>query len=343
MSSRGQVFDWEAATYGKIRYFEDIDYFKNFETEFPAIVYKDALTSKPEVSSEPTVNPNHINFEMSFSESDDEDYTFINNKDSFSYKLIFIDDLKPDKDKNDNKIDDKLSSNNISAKPLDSVLDFDVLTEEMGQGLTNRLRMEYTGADGQVVFTSYAWRQLFRIRGLHIEEMIDTDGFRAYWVESLREIASKADLRDYWTRISSAGDFLSTFPSYTLIREPLRRLCHSMDEGTLVNVPYLLAYYMFRHASGRKQGARMSECHFIARLRVPFRVITNDSLRTLTVAVRRLTTVDVDEHVRAVARATQINPEGPKVGVVHLKDAAPQMPLAGAPAPKTVRHMLQRL
>ncbi|GJR08747.1 retrovirus-related pol polyprotein from transposon TNT 1-94 [Tanacetum coccineum] len=35
--------------YDKVRYFEDINYFKDFENEFPAIVYKDALTSEPEV------------------------------------------------------------------------------------------------------------------------------------------------------------------------------------------------------------------------------------------------------------------------------------------------------
>ncbi|GJX94456.1 hypothetical protein Tco_0349042 [Tanacetum coccineum] len=38
-----------------VNYFEDIDYFKDFENEFPAIVYKDALTPEPKVSSEPTV------------------------------------------------------------------------------------------------------------------------------------------------------------------------------------------------------------------------------------------------------------------------------------------------
>ncbi|GKB95550.1 hypothetical protein Tco_0981687 [Tanacetum coccineum] len=53
---RGQTFNWETATYGKVRYFEDIDYFKDFETEFPAIVYKDALTSKHEVLPKPTIS-----------------------------------------------------------------------------------------------------------------------------------------------------------------------------------------------------------------------------------------------------------------------------------------------
>nr|GEV18815.1 hypothetical protein [Tanacetum cinerariifolium] len=46
---RGQEFNWETATYGKIRYFEDIDYFKYFENQFPAIVYDDALTSEREI------------------------------------------------------------------------------------------------------------------------------------------------------------------------------------------------------------------------------------------------------------------------------------------------------
>ncbi|GKA69594.1 hypothetical protein Tco_0775658 [Tanacetum coccineum] len=78
-------------------------------------------------------------------------------------------------------------------------------------------------------------------------------------------------------------DLLGPPPSYTSIREPLRRLCHrliaftissrgrslekvttidlfflrSMDEGTVVNVPYFLAHYLFRHAWGRKMGAQM--------------------------------------------------------------------------------------
>ncbi|GKB93174.1 zinc finger BED domain-containing protein RICESLEEPER 2 [Tanacetum coccineum] len=90
------------------------------------IVYKDALTSDPEISSEPTVNPNHINFEVSFFKSDDEDYTFLYNKDSFSYKLIFVNVLKSDKENNDDKIEIELSSKYISTKPMDSVIDYDV-------------------------------------------------------------------------------------------------------------------------------------------------------------------------------------------------------------------------
>ncbi|GKE27040.1 hypothetical protein Tco_1442424, partial [Tanacetum coccineum] len=75
------------------------------------------------------------------------------------------------------------------------VLDFDVLTEEMQQVMTDRLKMEHTGGDGQAP-----------------EKVTTTDLF----------------------------------------------YLRSMDEGTMVNVPYLVAYYLFKHASGRKQGAKMS-------------------------------------------------------------------------------------
>nr|GEY36902.1 ribonuclease H-like domain-containing protein [Tanacetum cinerariifolium] len=50
---------------GKVKYFEDIDYFKDFETDFPAIVYKDALTSEMGVSSEPTTLSSQTKFSLS--------------------------------------------------------------------------------------------------------------------------------------------------------------------------------------------------------------------------------------------------------------------------------------
>ncbi|GJY54096.1 hypothetical protein Tco_0445760, partial [Tanacetum coccineum] len=52
----GKVYKWETATYGKIWYDEDVHYLRFFETEFPAIVYNDALASKSDFSSEPTVS-----------------------------------------------------------------------------------------------------------------------------------------------------------------------------------------------------------------------------------------------------------------------------------------------
>ncbi|GJU78078.1 hypothetical protein Tco_1275148 [Tanacetum coccineum] len=56
----GKVYNWETATYGKIWYDEDVHYLRFFETEFPAIVYNDALASKSDFSSEPTISPQHV-------------------------------------------------------------------------------------------------------------------------------------------------------------------------------------------------------------------------------------------------------------------------------------------
>nr|GEX84335.1 hypothetical protein [Tanacetum cinerariifolium] len=51
----GKVYNWKTATYGKIWYDEDVHYLRFVETEFPAIVYIDAMTSKSDFSSKPTI------------------------------------------------------------------------------------------------------------------------------------------------------------------------------------------------------------------------------------------------------------------------------------------------
>ncbi|GJY47965.1 hypothetical protein Tco_0437921 [Tanacetum coccineum] len=91
---KGQIFDWETATYGKI--YDDIDLFKDFKGDFPAIVYNDALASDPEDSSEPT--------------------------------LIFVNDLKANTGNDIDEINVKLPSEDISIKTLDSVINVNVDT-----------------------------------------------------------------------------------------------------------------------------------------------------------------------------------------------------------------------
>ncbi|GKD19355.1 hypothetical protein Tco_1208513 [Tanacetum coccineum] len=102
---RGKVYNWETAKYGKIWYDEDVHDLRSVETEFPAIVFNDELSSEKTLSCESMVsslNDNEIEFKISFDESDDEDYTVIFDKNSFSYKLIFVNNLKTDS-KNDNE------------------------------------------------------------------------------------------------------------------------------------------------------------------------------------------------------------------------------------------------
>ncbi|GKA26967.1 hypothetical protein Tco_0713135 [Tanacetum coccineum] len=86
---------------------EHVHDLRSVETEFPAIVYNDAFTSEVALSCEPTVSPlndNKINFRISFDESDDEDYTMIYDKNSFSYKIISVNNLKTDSENDNDKV-----------------------------------------------------------------------------------------------------------------------------------------------------------------------------------------------------------------------------------------------
>ncbi|GJV44788.1 hypothetical protein Tco_1429324 [Tanacetum coccineum] len=114
---RGKVYNWKTTTYGKIWYDEDVYDLRSVKTEFLAIVFNDSLTFEETPSCEPTVSPlndNKIDFRISFDESDDEDYTVIYDKNSFSYKIISVNDLKKDSENDNEKINMPLFS---SPKP----------------------------------------------------------------------------------------------------------------------------------------------------------------------------------------------------------------------------------
>ncbi|GJX86315.1 hypothetical protein Tco_0337089 [Tanacetum coccineum] len=127
----GKVFNWETAKYGKICCFDDLDFFKDFENEFPAIVYNDALTSKIDFLTEPTISPQHIDEfnlknEISLSECDEEEQNVLNVNVLFPFNVIYPNDSKSDKDNNDDKVDIKHSSRDLSIKPLPDIINTDV-------------------------------------------------------------------------------------------------------------------------------------------------------------------------------------------------------------------------
>ncbi|GJS16641.1 hypothetical protein Tco_0411113 [Tanacetum coccineum] len=103
---RRKVFNRETAKYGKIWYDEDILDLRSVENEFPAIVFNDSLTLNETLSCEPTISSlnDEINFRISFDESDDEDYTVVFHKNSFSYKIISTNDLKSDSENDNEKV-----------------------------------------------------------------------------------------------------------------------------------------------------------------------------------------------------------------------------------------------
>ncbi|GKB19083.1 hypothetical protein Tco_0853006, partial [Tanacetum coccineum] len=92
-----------------ISYFDDLDYFKVFEKEFPAIVYNDALTSQLDFLTEPTVSPQQIDEfnlkdETSLSKCDEDEQNVLNFNDLFPFNVIYPNNSKSDKDNDDDKI-----------------------------------------------------------------------------------------------------------------------------------------------------------------------------------------------------------------------------------------------
>ncbi|GKF10209.1 hypothetical protein Tco_0048135, partial [Tanacetum coccineum] len=106
-----------------ISYFDDLDFFKDFEKEFPAIIYNDALTSKLDFLTEPTVSPQHIDEfnskdDASLFKCDEEEQNVLYFNDLFPFNIIYPNDLKSDEDNDDKKIDIKQPWGDVSVIPL---------------------------------------------------------------------------------------------------------------------------------------------------------------------------------------------------------------------------------
>ncbi|GKB80159.1 putative ribonuclease H-like domain-containing protein [Tanacetum coccineum] len=114
-----------------VSYFDDLDYFKDFDKEFPAIVYNDAQTSKLDFLTEPTISPQHIDEfnlkdETSLSECDEEEQKVLNFNDLFPFNVNYPNDSKSDKDNDDDKVDIEHSTGDLSVIPLLDVINTDV-------------------------------------------------------------------------------------------------------------------------------------------------------------------------------------------------------------------------
>ncbi|GKA73064.1 hypothetical protein Tco_0779280, partial [Tanacetum coccineum] len=193
-----------------VSYFDDLDYFKDFEKDFPAIVYDDALTSKLDFVTEPSNNPQKIDEfnlkdETFLSECDEEEQNVLYFNDPFPFNIIYPDDSKSNKDDDDKKIDTEQPSGDIYVIPVPDDINTDVGAYAQGLNMLLKTNMalpprdqrhqyleglEYTDADitdfedrlgkiygreihrGQSVFTSRAWKRLFEIRGSLVHELI---------------------------------------------------------------------------------------------------------------------------------------------------------------------------
>ncbi|GKB11570.1 hypothetical protein Tco_0845493 [Tanacetum coccineum] len=114
-----------------VSYYNDLDYFKDYENEFPTIVYNDAQTSKLDFLTEPTLSPQHINefdlkSETSLSECDEKEQNVLYFNDLFSFNVVYPDDSKSDKDNDDDGVVIEHSSGDLFVKPLPDVKNTDV-------------------------------------------------------------------------------------------------------------------------------------------------------------------------------------------------------------------------
>ncbi|GJT54835.1 hypothetical protein Tco_0989889 [Tanacetum coccineum] len=220
---------------------DDLDFFKDFENKFPAIVYNDALTSKSDFSTEPTLCPQYINefylkYETSLSEYDEVKQNVLYFNDLFPFNIIYLDDLKSDKDDDDNEINMIQSSGgriglqerirHIRLTPIGQTLwlryQVEGYTEEIVHDFEQRLKTIFGRQVNQVYTLDFEGLTLDirqdlaeRLRmvyigddGLHIVEEMAEDEFGPYWLGSERVIPDKGDLSDYWVEISSGRDFL---------------------------------------------------------------------------------------------------------------------------------------
>ncbi|GKA38510.1 hypothetical protein Tco_0731061 [Tanacetum coccineum] len=122
--------DDEDYTVPEVSYFDDLDFFKDFENEFPAIVYNDALTSKSDLLTEPTISPRHIDefdlkYETSLSKCDEKEQNVLYFNDLLPFNVIYPNDLKSDTNNDYDKIDIEQPSGDMFVIPSSNVINVD--------------------------------------------------------------------------------------------------------------------------------------------------------------------------------------------------------------------------
>ncbi|GJU65523.1 hypothetical protein Tco_1247358 [Tanacetum coccineum] len=232
------------------------------------IVYNDAPTSKSDLLTEPILSPQHINLnnETSLSEFDKEEQNVLYFNDLFPFNIIQPDDLKSEKDNDDNEVDIIQSSGDMALPPRDQrhqylryeglhytdadivdfemrlariymrevhkvhVFDFGGLPDLMAEGLSAMMLMEHKDAQGVSMFTSRAWRFGEAVTNLDTAGALQFQlgGARCRLSQRQFILALGLHAAEKMETVGFAGDFLGTAPSYTSIRDLILRLCHRL-------------------------------------------------------------------------------------------------------------------
>ncbi|GJS09405.1 hypothetical protein Tco_0366201 [Tanacetum coccineum] len=177
-----------------ISYCDDLDFFKDFKNEFPAIVYNDAQTSKSDLLTEPILYPQHIdefglNDETSLSEYDKEEQNVLYFNDLFFFNIIHPDDLKSEKDKDDNDIDitDSLLDNEIThgstmlfetSQGMFSLLYFRNWSPRMDRAYSGKTNMAHEGleyTDSDIADFESRLERIYT-REIHRVQVVDFQG-----------------------------------------------------------------------------------------------------------------------------------------------------------------------
>ncbi|GJU85190.1 hypothetical protein Tco_1292736 [Tanacetum coccineum] len=245
-------------------YIDDLDFFKDFENEFPAIAYND-LKSKSDPLIEPSVGDGVTG-------EDDGEALFT----SHVWRRLF-----------------EVRAPLVREFLLEFFSTCRMSDIEMGLDVADTLCFQLGGARRRMT-----WRLFILALGLHSEEEMAEAGFGADWSGSKRVILDKGDLRDYWMEISSNRDFLGLAPSYVHIKDHVRRLCHRMIACSISGRGQEAEKYLFRHAEGRKSGSRLSGGHFIRHLAAHFGLVGDQGLRGLSVVVSELPVINLHELAR---------------------------------------------
>ncbi|GJR78516.1 hypothetical protein Tco_0149301 [Tanacetum coccineum] len=314
--SHGETFDWQTATYGKMEYCKEEDEsYTNFKTEYPAIVFDD--TSDAALSCEPTVSPldnNEIDFKISFDESDDEDYMVIFDENSFSYKIISVDNLKMDSENENDKVNMPSSS---SPEPMIGYIDdldfFKDFKNEFPAIAYNDLKSR----SDPIIEPSVNMAPLPSRDQRHPWLRYQVEGYGEDIVHSYEQ-----RLETIWGRMSDTEIGLDVADT----------LCFQLGGGRHIR----------RHAEGRKSRARLFGGYFIGRLATHFGLVSDQGLRGLSVVASELPLIDLHELERLniclrVGDTWSWVAPGPER---QSDAAAPQPP---PPAPRTIQQRVSRL
>ncbi|GKC19781.1 hypothetical protein Tco_1021931 [Tanacetum coccineum] len=300
---RCRVFNWETATYRKIRVNDDFYDLRYAETEFPAIALND------ELSFEKHFLVNLRGQDMTPLPLREQRHPFLRYR-GLEYTDADIADFKERLE--------RIYSREIYHV---QVVDFQRMPELIRDCFFARMVMEHHDEVGVVVFTSRAWGRLFDTRGPLVWELI----LEFLSMLRFREVLLDLDAPDTIQfqlggarRRLSWRQFILALGLHTGEMESpgfARMMAHSiagrsqapekvtvadlfylrgLDVGS-VNIPYLLARYLRRFAAGRKSGAHISGGLFVARLDEHFGLLTAEILQGLTIIALAHPVLDMAE------------------------------------------------